>query len=232
MSRKGALKPVCSRTRSAICNPCNLKGIAIMKPVRRLFVAIGAPLILVVGLGAVWVYHQGSQLVRQIETWGYELEHSSDPVVLQVSGFPIVSTMYIDGDKVGKLDHIVVLRQAAGDVDSLRIVVRSKDASHAKHVSECKLLLDPEAMEDTFPTEGWKHLMHCVSDTEGLVPFGTVVFEDLGYEASLLLDEHDLPCNHMSHKSCDSKRDFRTDMRRLGREIKTEVRKSVRVRTR
>ncbi len=204
-----------------------------MKPVRRLFISIGAPLILVVGLGAVWAYRQGSNLVRQIETWGHELEHSSEPVVLQVSGFPIISSMYVDGDRVGKLDRIVVLRQKPGAVDSLRIVVTAEDGERLKQVSECHLQLDPEALENTFPTEGWKHIMHCVSETEGLVPFGTVVFEDVGRKVTLLLDRRDLPCDHMSDsKACDSARDYTVEVRKLRDEIRTEVRRNVRMRVR
>jgi len=204
-----------------------------MKPVRRLFISIGAPLILVVGLGAVWAYRQGSNLVRQIETWGHELEHSSEPVVLQVSGFPIISSMYVDGDRVGKLDRIVVLRQKPGAVDSLRIVVSAEDGERLKQVSECHLQLDPEALENTFPTEGWKHIMHCVSETEGLVPFGTVVFEGAGRKVSLLLDRRDLPCGHMSDsKACDNARDYTVEVRKLRDEIRTEVRRNVRMRVR
>jgi hypothetical protein len=204
-----------------------------MKPVRRLFISIGAPLILVVGLGAVWAYRQGSNLVRQIETWGHELEHSSEPVVLKVSGFPIISSMYVDGDRVGKLDRIVVLRQKPGAVDSLRIVVSAEDGERLKQVSECHLQLDPEALENTFPTDGWKHIMHCVSDTEGLVPFGTVVFEDVGRKVTLLLDRRDLPCDHMSDsKACDDTRDYTVEMQKLRDEIRTEVRRNVRIRVR
>ena len=204
-----------------------------MKPVRRLFVSIGAPLILIVGLGAVWAYRQGADLVQQIETWGNELEHSSEPVVLQVSGFPIISTMYVDGDRIGKLDRIVVLRHAPGDIDSLRIVVNVDDAAQLKHVSECNLHLDPDAMDNTFPLDGWKRLMSCVSETDGLVPFGSVVFEGSGHEVQLLLDEHDLPCDHMSHAElCDNKRDLRVEMRRLRDEIRIEVKKGVRARSR
>jgi hypothetical protein len=204
-----------------------------MKPVRRLFISIGAPLILVVGLGAVWAYRQGSNLVRQIETWGHELEHSSEPVVLKVSGFPIISSMYVDGDRVGKLDRIVVLRQKPGAVDSLRIVVSAEDGERLKQVSECHLQLDPEALENTFPTDGWKHIMHCVSDTEGLVPFGTVVFEDVGRKVTLLLDRRDLPCDHMSDsKACDNARDYTVEVQKLRDEIRTEVRRNVRIRVR
>ena len=204
-----------------------------MKPVRRLFISIGAPLILVVGLGAVWAYRQGSNLVRQIETWGHELEHSSEPVVLKVSGFPNISSMYVDGDRVGKLDRIVVLRQKPGAVDSLRIVVSAEDGERLKQVSECHLQLDPEALENTFPTDGWKHIMHCVSDTEGLVPFGTVVFEDVGRKVTLLLDRRDLPCDRMSDsKACDDTRDYTVEMQKLRDEIRTEVRRNVRIRVR
>jgi hypothetical protein len=196
---------------------------------RRLFVSVGAPLILVVGLGGVWVYRQGSDLVHQIETWGDQLEHSSEPVELNVAGFPIISTMYVDGTKVGKLDRVIVMRQAPGDVDSLRIVVTVEDAAHMKQMEQCKLQMDPDALEDTFPLEGWKHIMHCASDEEGLVPFGTVVFEGADHELTLLLDKRDLPCGHMS-KSCGEMTELRADMRRLRDEIRTEVRKNVRVR--
>ena len=200
-----------------------------MKPVRRLFVTIGAPLILIGGLGALWAYRQGADLIEQIETWGHELEHSSEPVTLQVSGFPVISTMYVDGEKVGKLDRIVVLRQTPGAVDSLRIVVSGEDVAQLKHVSGCNLHLDPEAMEDTFPLDGWKHLMSCASESEGLVQFGSVLFEESGKEVQLLLHEQDLPCEHMSQgKACDRKSDLRGEMRRLRDEIKMEVRRSVR----
>jgi hypothetical protein len=204
-----------------------------MKPVRRLFVAIGAPLILIGGLGALWAYRQGADLIQQIETWGHELEHSSEPVTLHVSGFPVISTMYVDGDKIGKLDRVVVLRQEPGAVDSLRIVVAVEDPALIKQMSECDLRLDPEAMEDTFPLDGWKHLMSCASDTEGLVQFGSVVFDGAEYEAKLLLHEHDLPCDHMSDTAaCDKKRDIRIEMRRLRDDIKSELRKGSRERQR
>jgi hypothetical protein len=186
---------------------------------------------LVLGLGALWAYRQGSDFVHQIETWGQQLEHSSNPVELKVAGFPIISTMYVDGTKIGKLDRVVVLRQAPGDVDSLRIVVTVDDAAQLKHMDECQLQMDPEALEDTFPLEGWKRVMHCTSDTEGLVPFGSVVFEGAGREMTLLLHEHDLPCGHMS-TSCDEMKNLRRDVIRLRDEIRTEVRKKVKERTR
>ena len=173
-----------------------------MKPVRRLMIAVGAPLILLVGLGVTWGVRKGSGLVRQIEAWGQSFEHSSDPVELRVSGFPIISTMYVDGRKVGKLDRIVVLRNAPGEMDSLRIVA-ILDEEHLAHLAGCQIEVDPEAIQDGFPTEGWKQIMQCVSDTEGLAPFGSVVFEGTDRAAPLFVARHYLPCEDLVEVSAE-----------------------------
>jgi hypothetical protein len=204
-----------------------------MKPMRRLMVSIGAPLILIVGLGVAWGVRKGSAMVHQLEDWGQAWDHSSEPVDMHVADFPIISTMYVDGEKVGRLENIVLLRQAPRELDSVRIVVSVPQESDAFQLNECQLKLDPGALEDTFPLEGWKHLMSCVSDTEGLVQFGSVVFSGLDRELNLLLERDDLPCDHMHDAGrCGDLDDLRAEMQRLGEEIKRDVRRSVRVRRR
>ena len=93
-----------------------------MRPVRRLFVSIGAPLILVLGVGVAWGVRKGSTMVREIERWSESLENTADPVELRVSGFPIISTMYLDGAKIGKLDFpdTIVFDNTIQSVSSLR----------------------------------------------------------------------------------------------------------------
>jgi hypothetical protein len=204
-----------------------------MKPIRRLMVSIGAPLILVVGLGVAWGVRKGSAMVHQLEDWGDAWEHSSEPVDMHVADFPVISNMYVDGEKVGTLENIVLLRQAPRELDSVRIVVRVPHQDHVAHLSDCQLKMDPGAMEGAFPLEGWKHLMNCVSDTEGLVEFGSVVLEGLDRELSLLLEREDLPCDHMHDSElCGDLDGLREEMQRLGEEIRREVRKNVRVRVR
>ena len=56
--------------------------------------------------------------------------------------------------------------------------------------------LDPDAFERSGPM-GYKDAVHCVSaeqvEADGLVRFGSVVFENIGHRASLYLDAADVP---------------------------------------
>ncbi len=202
-----------------------------MRPIRRLMISIGAPLILVVGLGVAWGVRKGSAMVHELETWGQEWEHSSEPVRLHVADFPVISTLYVDGDKVGKFEDVVIMRREPRKVDSLRIVVSVPDAAKAAQLSDCQLVIDPQALEGTFPLEGWKQVMNCVTDTAGLVRFGSVVLDGLDEELTLMLEQHNLPCDHMSDtKACGDLDQLREDMMRLGEQIKRDVRQRVRVR--
>ncbi len=202
-----------------------------MSPIRRMMISIGAPLILVVGIGVAWGVRKGSAMVHELEAWGQEWEHSSEPVRLHVADFPVISTLYVDGDKVGKFEDIVIMRQEPRKVDSLRIVVSVPDVAKAEQLSDCQLMIDPQALEDTFPLEGWKQVVNCVTDTEGLVRFGSMVLEGLDEELTLMLEQHNLPCDHMSDtEACSDLDRLRDDMVRLREEIKRDVRKRVRVR--
>jgi hypothetical protein len=199
-----------------------------MRPVRRLLVTVGAPLILVVGVASAVGIRKGSALLNQIEAWGDSLEQSSGPVTLRVGSVPIISNLYVDGNKVGKYDRIVVLRHTPGGVDSLRVVVEVPNSGHLAHLSECNLKADPEALEGDFP-EGLKHVMRCVTDADGLVPFGSVVFEGTERATTLLLEPDVVPCNAGSgHGDCMDMRELRKDMARMRDEIRRDVRNSTR----
>ncbi len=199
-----------------------------MRPVRRLLVTVGAPLILVVGVAGAMGVRKGSALINQVEAWGDSLEHSSGPVEIRVGSVPVISNLYVDGDKVGKFEKIVVLRHEPGGVDSLRVVVEVPNSGHLAHLSECNLQADPEALEDDFP-DGLKNVMHCVSEADGLVPFGSVVFRGTGRATTLLVDPELVPCGSSgNHMDCRDMREFRNDMRHLREEIRRDVRENTR----
>ena len=199
-----------------------------MRPIGKLLVTVGAPLILVVGVASAVGIRKGSALINQIEAWGDSLEHSSGPVELRVGLVPIISNFYVDGDRVGKFDRIVVLRHEPGGVDSLRIVVEVTNPGNLARLSECNFQADPEALENDFP-EGLKHVMRCVSDPEGLVPFGSVVFEGTDRAAPLLVEPELVPCaSSGSHDDCMDTRELRRDMEHLREEIRRDVRRSTR----
>jgi len=189
-------------------------------------VTVGAPLILVIGVASAVGIRKGSELINQIEAWGDSLENSDVPVELSVGSVPIISNLYVDGEKVGKYDRIVVLRHERGGVDSLRIVVEVPDAGHLAHLSECGFQADPDALEGDFP-EGLKHVMHCVSDSDGLVQFGSVVFEGTDRTTTLFVEPDLVPCGSAGDDTgCLDKVELRQDMERLREEIRRDVRRT------
>jgi hypothetical protein len=191
-------------------------------------VTVGAPLILVVGVASAVGIRKGSALINQVEAWGDSLEHSSGPVELRVGSVPVISNLYVDGDRVGSYERIVVLRHEPGGVDSLRIVVEVPNSGHLAHLSECDLQADPEALEGDF-LEGLKHVMHCVTESEGLVPFGSVVFEGTERATTLLIEPDLVPCESASGRGdCMDMTEFREDMERLRDDIRRDVRKKTR----
>ncbi|MGD8726967.1 MAG: hypothetical protein PVH40_04930, partial [Gemmatimonadales bacterium] len=97
-----------------------------MSKFRRLIVAIGAPLVVVLGLGIVWGVRNAAVLKAQIEAWADSLEHSPNPVTMELSFLPA----YVDGDKVGKINAIVVQRHEPATVDSVRIEIGTSDDFH------------------------------------------------------------------------------------------------------
>jgi hypothetical protein len=164
-----------------------------MSTFRRIFVSIGAPLVVIAGLGILWGARNAATLKSQIEAWADSLEHSSNPVAM--TGLSFIP-MYVGGDRVGKLQAVVVQRHEPGTVDSLHITVAGDDMEVAR-LESCQLHLDPDAFDEKGPF-GIKHALQCVEDTSEMVRFGSVAFENANREIALFLNDNDLPCAHMS----------------------------------
>jgi hypothetical protein len=190
-----------------------------MSTTRRVLIAVGAPLVLVVGLGLVWGWRNAAVLKAQIESWADSLEHSANPVEMQLSFLP----MYVEGEKIGKLSTVVVQRDAPGAVDSLRVVVSLSEDADLDHLAHCRFHLDPDAFDREGPL-GFKEAVQCVENVDDLVRFGSIAFAGTDREAGLYLEAHDLPCEHMSHSGEGTCRTFREDIHRLRDEIREEVR--------
>ncbi len=200
--------------------------------VRRLLVAVGAPLILVVGLGVAWGVRKGSAMIEQIDAWSDSLQHSAQPVTMNVSGIPVVSNLHIGGEPVGKLSQVVVLRDAPGAVDSLRFVVDGVDESMVGAFDDCQLYIDPDVFE-TIEGPGvmkvLKRVVTCDNHAENLVPFGSMIFTDMDREAPLFIQRRHHPCDNWdgSGECLQLKDEFRAEMNHL-RELRDEIRREVR----
>ena len=189
-----------------------------MSTTRRILIAVGAPLVVVLGLGGVWGWHNATELKAQIEAWADSLEHSSSPVEMRLSFLPV----YVEGEKIGKLDAVTVQREAPGTVDSLLIEISLSDDVNVDDLASCYLQFDPDAMDEDGPL-GYKEALQCVDDPGDLVRFGSVAFAGTGQELGLYLEAHDLPCEHMSHSEADGCREVSVEIRRLRDEIRDEV---------
>jgi hypothetical protein len=194
-----------------------------MSTFRRVFVSIGAPLVVIAGLGILWGVRNASALKTQIEAWADSLEHS--PNAVEMKGLTFIP-VYVEGNRVGKLDAVVIQRHEPGTVDSINIAVAGTGADLARY-EDCHLQLDPDAFDEKGPL-GIKNALQCVQDTSEMVRFGTVDFEDLNRKFALFMNDSDLPCEHMSQDSGVDCTQLREEIHRLRDEIRQEVRIRVR----
>ena len=189
-----------------------------MSKFRRLMVAIGAPVVVLVGLGGIWGVRNASALKAQIEAWADSLEHSPNPVTMELSFLPA----YVDGARVGKLNAVVIQRHQPATVDSVRIEIATSGDAHQSDFENCAIHFDPDAFDHDGPM-GFKHALTCVDDTAELVRFGSVILAGLDQELALFLDSNDLPCEHMDGEA-SACLEVDEEIRRLRDEIRNEVR--------
>lgn len=204
-----------------------------MSTTRKIVIMLGAPLVFLGGLGVYWGVGRGMELKERVEQWIDQFEDEPGPVTMDVSGMPIVSTLHVDGQRLGGLGQVVILRQLPGTVDSLRLTVAPADGFLSAAGGSCLLRVDPGAFDHTWPLDGWKNVLTCEADSTDLVRFGTLVIEGRG-ERAIYLESGDVPCVHMGDQgdglaACD---DIRVRMERLKENIRVEVRENVRNRVR
>ena len=150
---------------------------------RSFFIRFGAPLVLVVGIGATVAGRRAIQLKQSIREWADSLSKGSGSVAM---GVPFVPA-YLDGARIGSLDSVRVERHEPRTVDSLRLVVDLSHAPAATQARACAFELV------SFDPGEFRHALTCVTDTAGLVPFGRVAFTQ-GGAAPLYVARDELAC--------------------------------------
>jgi hypothetical protein len=151
---------------------------------RSFVIRFGAPLIVVLGISAVYAGRRGLALKASLALWADSLDRGSGPLSLSIPFLPA----YLEGRRIGSLDSVRLERHEPRTVDSLRLVVDlSRAAAGDDGVRHCAFQLatfDPGAFHDA---------LECAADTAGLVPFGRVVFLQ-GGDAKLYVARRDLAC--------------------------------------
>ena len=153
---------------------------------KKFWIKIGLRALVVLGVGLVAYSFvaRGANVAQDFGLAIDQLEHGSGSVAMSM---PIkVVPIYVNGDRVGRLDSIVFLREGAGSPDGIRIVVHPRNEAVIAEFEDCSMKL---RSLDHFEL---KKAIRCVWDTDGLVSFGEVVFTGMDYEAPLFVEAEDL----------------------------------------
>lgn len=133
-------------------------------------IVIGALVVFVAGLATFQLARGGRRVADYGRLVVDSIRYGSGPVSVRIPFVPI----YVDGDRVGTLDSVVLLR-ARDSVEGIQVVVRPGDAAARERLAACTIELTSLEHFDL------KHALHCAGDTTGLAPFGLVVADDKGH---------------------------------------------------
>jgi len=201
-----------------------------------MWVRVGAPVILLAGIGVVTGASRAREMKSYLRTFADSLEHGSGPVELRVRWVPF----YLEGDRLGSVSRLHIARHEQGTVDSVRVGVTPRSAARASKAAGCHLRLT------TFDPGDFKHALVCEAEATDLVPFGSVSFGDVATAVPLYLDHTDHVCapwradrelcrEARGAASADVRveiRRARAEARRIRDEVRTRVRNDVRQRVR
>jgi len=97
-------------------------------------IMVGALIIFAIGMVGVTLVRRGMVKVNDVV-------HGSGPISLPIAFIPFE----IDGNKLGKLDRVVLERSAPKKISSVRVDVNLKDPLVAQGLSQCKLAANFDA---------------------------------------------------------------------------------------
>jgi len=181
---------------------------------------IAGPIIFFGGLVVFLGVQKAEGIKDMVQDWGYQLEHSSQPVVMEL---PIYVPLFVGGDWLGRLETVVVHRDRPGGLDSLLLVAEISDERDLASLEGCALRLQ---IRNGSVAE-FKRALRCVADTAGLIPFGKLNVPDANLNVPVLVRFDDLPCNeprvHLG--PCEEfHRDLQIEMRDLAEDLRDSAR--------
>lgn len=139
-------------------------------------IALGALAVFTIGMILITVVRRGKRSVEQFVS-------GSGPITIPVPFIPF----RLDGERVGTLRQVSVLRSAPDQVTGIEIVVRPSDTMTATRLNDC--LVVAETVSGFDPMTGFR--CATLADTAGrdLVPFGTVRLEGDTTRHEVLVDQ-------------------------------------------
>ncbi len=200
-----------------------------MSRTKRPWGVVAAPFILVFGLAGFWGVQAALGMKETVEDWAYQLEHSSEPVAMVMPNLPLFPPLYVNNQRIGRIEEIVVDRTQPRGIDSLQVVATVGD-EYVGRLRDCTLRLriasaDPGSL---------KRALRCTRDTEGLVSFGHLQVAGSDLSVPILVRVGDLPCSSdevqmgpcgiMTEQLRVELHQLRNELRREARQIRVELR--------
>jgi len=195
-----------------------------MARARRPWGVVAGPITLGVGMVVFWGSQSALAMKERVIDWSYQLEHSGQPVSMQMPDLPLVPPLFINSDNLGRIDLVVVQRNRPGSVDSLTIVANVPARFHNR-LENCDLRL----RVTSFDWHGYTHALRCTSGVDGLLAFGHLRVKDSNIEVPIMVRPEDLPCDHNlvhGNTACGKTTErLRRELRLMQRELAEEARR-------
>jgi len=135
-----------------------------MTGLRKLWVRIAAPVVLLGGIGAIAGVTRAREMKAYLRTFADSLEHGSGPLSLRVRFVPF----YVDGERIGFVNTLHIARHEPGSVDSVLLEVDPRSDARVARAADCTLRLR------TFDPGSFKRALSCESEPGNMIRFGSV----------------------------------------------------------
>lgn len=194
-----------------------------MSRTKRPWGVVAGPIIFFAGIAFFWGGKAAVDVRDRVEDWSHQLRHSHEPVVMDMPSVPLIPPLYVDGERVGRIETVVVGRDRPGAIDSVRVVA-SVSAEHIRQLVDCALRLRLSSIDG----RGYTQALNCADETAGLEPFGSLVVEGSNLVVPIVVSAEDLPCGGdvMHTDSCGGmSRDLQRELRRIQQDLRREAQK-------
>jgi hypothetical protein len=187
------------------------------------------PIIFAAGLAGFWGVQSAMGMRDRVESWGHEFEHSAHPVVMAMPDVPLIPPLFINNERIGRIETVVIQRDRPAAIDSIRIVA-SVDRGFIPRLEGCAIRLRVASLDP----ESLKRALRCTRDTSNLMPFGHLEIQGSNFTVPIMVRSTDLPCNQPDFhlEACErGSTDIEHDLDELRMELQREL-QNVRVEVR
>jgi hypothetical protein len=199
-----------------------------MSKYKRPFGVIAGPLVVVLAVAGYWGVQSAMSMKTQVEGWAYEFEHTSSPVMMEMPDIPMIPPLFVNGDRIGRVETVVLMRDEAASLDSVAVVA-SVEGHFLEALEGCALRLRVRS----FDLEDYSSALRCTRNVENLMPFGHLTIEGTDITVPIMIRRSELENNisielsreleTLQHSLESERHQMEMEMGEAARELKHEL---------